>query len=239
MVWPGLRLDPDSLNVYPPVNVPPVFRGESGRSRGSRRARCRLHERLHRSLNIIVAIVFTMLARNPDRGDASARGAHGLTGDDLITGLIYAIVRAEFSGGRARGHWQHPQAHDRARHDGSSLAHRRSTPASDVRVGGHGHRDPDNPGPYTLIRGHFIERYLRLPQCARLRTSCGTDEYRRGGGLGIVFVLVSGRSIACSVGEVEPQTRPLPSRTSPSHRLTSRSGCAGAITPAEKDGVDE
>ena len=37
--------------------------------------------------------------------------------------------------------------------------HRRPTSASDVRVGIHSHRDPDYLAAYTLIRGHFIEKY--------------------------------------------------------------------------------
>ncbi|MCP4741985.1 MAG: hypothetical protein GY871_07110 [Actinomycetales bacterium] len=92
----GLGLILTAFNVYPPVNVPPGLLGVNpdglaglvGRVVDSMSAFTNLS-------NIIVAIVFTMLARNPDRG---GRVWHAVRMDSLvmisITGLIYAIVLA-------------------------------------------------------------------------------------------------------------------------------------------------
>ena len=92
----GLGLILTAFNVYPPVNVPPGLFGVNpdglaglvGRVVDSMSAFTNLS-------NIIVAIVFTMLARNPDRG---GRVWHAVRMDSLvmisITGLIYAIVLA-------------------------------------------------------------------------------------------------------------------------------------------------
>lgn len=92
----GLGLILTAFNVYPPVNVPPGLFGVNpdglaglvGRVVDSMSAFTNLS-------NIIVAIVFTMLARNPNRGGSVW---HAVRMDSLvmisITGLIYAIVLA-------------------------------------------------------------------------------------------------------------------------------------------------
>ena len=92
----GLGLILTAFNVYPPVNAPPGLFGVNpdglaglvGRVVDSMSAFTNLS-------NIIVAIVFTMLARNPDRG---GRVWHAVRMDSLvmisITGLIYALVLA-------------------------------------------------------------------------------------------------------------------------------------------------
>jgi hypothetical protein len=84
------------FNVYPPVDLEPATWGDNPDGIAG------LPGRLIDSLsyftnlsNLIVAIVLTMLARNPDRGGAIW---HAVRMDSLvmisITGLIYAIVLA-------------------------------------------------------------------------------------------------------------------------------------------------
>ena len=98
ITWFGLALGMvlTIFNVYPPVDVPPNAFGAYPDGLAG------LFGRVIDSLsyftnlsNVLVAVVLTMLARNPDRGGAVW---HAVRMDSLvmivITGLIYAIVLA-------------------------------------------------------------------------------------------------------------------------------------------------
>ena len=98
ITWFGLALGMvlTVFNVYPPVDVPPNTFGAHPDGLAG------LFGRVVDSLsyftnlsNAVVAVVLTMLARNPDRGGAVW---HAVRMDSLvmitITGLIYAIVLA-------------------------------------------------------------------------------------------------------------------------------------------------
>lgn len=98
ITWFGLALGMalTIFNVYPPVDIQPNSLGVNGDGVPG------LFGRVVDSLsyftnlsNLIVAVVLTMLARNPDRG---GRVWHAVRMDSLvmiaITGLIYAIVLA-------------------------------------------------------------------------------------------------------------------------------------------------
>lgn len=98
ITWFGLALGMvlTVFNVYPPVDVPPNSFGLNADGVAG------LFGRVVDSLsyftnlsNVLVAVVLTMLARNPDRGGAVW---HAVRMDSLvmivITGLIYAIVLA-------------------------------------------------------------------------------------------------------------------------------------------------
>ena len=136
--------------------------------------------------NIIVAIVFTMLARNPDRG---GRVWHAVRMDSLvmisITGLIYAIVlapNAQVEGldiiVNALKHYIVPVV------TVALWSHRRPTSASDVRVVVFtAIVIPITWAAYTLIRGHFIEKYpYDFVNVVTYGLPASTDEHCRGGG---------------------------------------------------------
>ena len=155
----GFGLILSAFNVYPPVDVPPGLFGVNpdglaGRVVDYMSAFTDLS-------NIIVAIVFTMLARNPYRG---GRVWHAVRMDSLvmisITGLIYAIVLA-------------PDAQvEGLEVIGNTLKHmivpvmtvalwlivgpRRQVTFASVFTA---IVIPITWAAYTLIRGHFIEKY--------------------------------------------------------------------------------
>ncbi len=92
----GFGLILSAFNLYPPVDVPPGLFGVNPDGLAGLIGRVVDYMSAFTDLsNIIVAIVFTMLARNPDRG---GRVWHAVRMDSLvmisITGLIYAIVLA-------------------------------------------------------------------------------------------------------------------------------------------------
>ena len=92
----GLGLVLTVFNVYPPVDVPPGALGVNPDGIAGLAGRVIDSLSYFTNLsNIIVAIVLTMLARNPDRGGGVW---HAVRMDSLvmisITGLIYAIVLA-------------------------------------------------------------------------------------------------------------------------------------------------
>ena len=98
ITWFGLGLGMvlTIFNVYPPVDVPPGALGVNPDGIAGLAGRVTDSLSYFTNLsNIIVAIVFTMLARNPDRGGGVW---HAVRMDSLvmisITGLIYAIVLA-------------------------------------------------------------------------------------------------------------------------------------------------
>ena len=98
IAWFGLGLGMvlTIFNVYPPVDVPPGALGVNPDGIAGLAGRVTDSLSYFTNLsNIIVAIVFTMLARNPDRGGGVW---HAVRMDSLvmisITGLIYAIVLA-------------------------------------------------------------------------------------------------------------------------------------------------
>lgn len=98
ITWFGLALGMvlTVFNVYPPVDVPPNTFGAhpDGLAGFPGRVIDSLSYFTNLS-NVLVAVVLTMLARNPDRGGAVW---HAVRMDSLvmitITGLIYAIVLA-------------------------------------------------------------------------------------------------------------------------------------------------
>jgi len=98
ITWFGLGLGMvlTIFNVYPPVDVPPGALGVNPDGIAGLAGRVTDSLSYFTNLsNIIVAIVFTKLARNPDRGGGVW---HAVRMDSLvmisITGLIYAIVLA-------------------------------------------------------------------------------------------------------------------------------------------------
>ena len=158
----GLGLVLSALNVYPPVDVPPGLFGVNPDGLAGLAGRVVDYMSAFTDLsNIIVALVFTMLARNPDRG---GRVWHAVRMDSLvmisITGLIYAIVLA-------------PNAQvEGLEVIGNTLKHmivpvmtvalwliigpRRQVTFASVFTA---IVIPITWAAYTLIRGHFIEKY--------------------------------------------------------------------------------
>ncbi len=158
----GFGLILTAFNVYPPVNVPPGLFGVNPAGLAGLVGRVVDYMSAFTDLsNIIVAIVFTMLARNPDRG---GRVWHAVRMDSLvmisITGLIYAIVLA-------------PNAQvEGLEVIGNTLKHmivpvmtvalwlivgpRRQVTFASVFTA---IMIPITWAAYTLIRGHFIEKY--------------------------------------------------------------------------------
>ena len=151
-----------AFNLYPPVDVPPGLFGVNPDGLAGLAGRVVDYMSAFTDLsNIIVAIVFTMLARNPDRG---GRVWHAVRMDSLvmisITGLIYAIVLA-------------PDAQvEGLEVIGNTLKHmivpvmtvalwlivgpRRQVTFASVFTA---IVIPITWAAYTLIRGHFIEKY--------------------------------------------------------------------------------
>ena len=158
----GFGLILSAFNVYPPVDVPPGLFGVNPDGLAGLAGRVVDYMSAFTDLsNIIVAIVFTMLARNPDRG---GRVWHAVRMDSLvmisITGLIYAIVLA-------------PNAQvEGLEVIGNTLKHmivpvmtvalwlivgpRRQVTFASVFTA---IVIPITWAAYTLIRGHFIEKY--------------------------------------------------------------------------------
>jgi len=164
ITWFGLGLGMvlTIFNVYPPVDVPPGALGVNPDGIAGLAGRVTDSLSYFTNLsNIIVAIVFTMLARNPDRGGGVW---HAVRMDSLvmisITGLIYAIVLAPNS--QVEG----------LEVIGNTLKHmivpvmtvalwlivgpRRQVTFASVFTA---IVIPITWAAYTLIRGHFIERY--------------------------------------------------------------------------------
>ena len=158
----GFGLILSALNLYPPVDVPPGLFGVNPDGLAGLAGRVVDYMSAFTDLsNIIVAIVFTMLARNPDRG---GRVWHAVRMDSLvmisITGLIYAFVLA-------------PDAQvEGLEVIGNTLKHMIvpvMTVALWLIVGPHRQVTfasvftavviPITWAAYTLIRGHLIERY--------------------------------------------------------------------------------
>ena len=158
----GFGLILSAFNVYPLVDVPPGLFGVYPDGLAGLAGRVVDYMSAFTDLsNIIVAIVFTMLARNPDRG---GRVWHAVRMDSLvmisITGLIYAIVLA-------------PNAQvEGLEVIGNTLKHmivpvmtialwliigpRRQVTFASVFTA---IVIPITWAAYTLIRGHFIEKY--------------------------------------------------------------------------------
>ena len=158
----GLGLILSAFNVYPPVDVPLGLLGVNPDGLAGLAGRVVDYMSAFTDLsNIIVALVFTMLARNPDRG---GRVWHAVRMDSLvmisITGLIYAIVLAPNA--RVEG----------LEVIGNTLKHmivpvmtvalwliigpRRQVTFASVFTA---IVIPITWAAYTLIRGHFIEKY--------------------------------------------------------------------------------